>query len=266
MPTVNGSSPNLPIQKRLSFKLALLFLGTFLAVFFIGAVYDVFSQFREKSDAEATMASQPAPIVIDPKLQDELSKVMSYDTAPNDAAVSDPFIDHTGISNSAMANGRIVTTQASVTGNSGGTTSPAVSRIIGGTQVTTGTTAPLSPASESTRERYDAWKKNSLYQQEIPDPRIFAVEDLVPVGIVSGGRGADEVMLLSLSLCQTISYPVGTEFYDGFLSGMTRETVMFNLKNLRRTVIKSFSTASPCENKQDTQAVASAEPGKTPGY
>lgn len=267
MPTSNASSPKLPLQKRLSFKLLLLFLGTFLVVFFVGAVYDVFSQFRDKSNAEATMAAQPEPIVIDPKLQSELAKVMSYDAEPNDVAVTDPFIDRTGISNSAMATGgRIVATQASASGTAGSTAATTGGRITtGGTQVTTGGTSTLSPASESTKERYDAWNKNRLYAQEIPPPGIFSVEDLVPVGVVSGGRGADEVMLLSLSLCQTVSYPVGTEFYDGYLTGMTREAVMFNLKKVMRTVTKSYTTAAPCENKQDSQ-VATTEPEKSPGY
>ena len=266
MPTTNASSPKLPLQKRLSFKLLLLFLGTFLVVFFVGAVYDVFTQFRDKSNAEATMASQPAPTAIDPKLESELSKVMSFNPEPNDVAVTDPFVDRTGISNSAMASsGRIAATQASVSGTAGSTTSATGGRITGGTQITSGGTTALSPASESTKERYDAWNKNRLYAQEVPPPGIFAVEDLVPVGVVSGGRGADEVMLLSLSLCQTVSYPVGTEFYDGYLTGMTREAVMFNLKKVMRTVTKSYTTASPCENKQDSQ-VATAEPEKSPGY
>lgn len=266
MAATNGSSPKLPLQKRLSFKLLLLFLGTFLIVFFVGAVYDVFSQFRDKSNAEATMAAQPAPTAIDPKLESELSKVMSFDPEPNDVAVTDPFVDRTGISNSAMANAsRIVATQASAGGTGTSTAVTTVGRITGG-QLTTGGTAALSPASESTKQRYDSWNTNRLYAQEIPPPGIFSVEDLVPVGIVSGGRGADEVMLLSLSLCQTFSYPVGTEFYDGVLAGMTREAVMFNMKKVLRTVTKSYSTAAPCESKQDTQAVASAEPDKTPSY
>jgi len=266
MPTANALSPKLPLQKRLSFKLLLLFLGTFLVVFFVGAVYDVFSQFRDKSNAEATMAAQPEPIVIDPKLQTDLAKVMSYNAEPNDVAVTDPFVDRTGISNSAMATGgRIAATQASAGGTTGSAAGTAVGRITGGTQVTTGGTTALSPASESTKERYDAWNKNRLYAQEIPPPGIFSVEDLVPVGIVSGGRGADEVMLLSLSLCQTVSYPIGTEFYDGYLTGMTREAVMFNLKKVLRTVTKSYTTAAPCENKQDSQ-VATTEPEKSPNY
>jgi hypothetical protein len=263
MPTRQTLSPQIPIRKRLSFRLALLFIGTFLALFFIGAVYDVFSQFRERSEAEAALAAQPEPIVIDPKLQADLAKVMAFDTTPSDVAVSDPFIDRSGISSNAP-----VAVQASLNGKSGSSTTSTSPSGTGTTQTVVGTTGGnnLSPASESTKNRYDAWQKANAYATGTPDPRVFAIEDLVPVGLVSGGRGSDEVMVLSLSLCETFSFPVGTEFYDGYLSSMNRDFVMFSLKGLPRTLTKSFSTAAPCENKQDTQAVNSTEPAKTPSY
>jgi hypothetical protein len=266
MAVKQASTSQIPLQKRLSFKFALLFLGTFLAVFFIGAVYDVFSQFRESSTAEATLAAQPEPIVIDPKLQADLAKVMAFDTIPSETAVSDPFVDRSGISGSISTTGGTPSTQASIKGTTGSATTAGMLTKGGSTPTIAGSVSNLSPASENTKMRYDAWQKANLNADGMPNPRIFAVEDLVPVGIVSGGRGTDEVMLLSLSLCRTFSFPAGTEFYDAYLTNVSRDFVIFNLKGLPRAVTKSYSTTALCETKEETQAVTSADQPKPPGY
>jgi len=59
------------------------------------------------------------------------------------------------------------------------------------------------------------------------DPRIFAIEDLLPVGIVDGGNGNQEVMFYSEAACRTVSFVPGTSFFDGRLSELRPEGVVF---------------------------------------
>jgi len=68
------------------------------------------------------------------------------------------------------------------------------------------------------------------------DPRIFAIEDLLPVGIVDGGNGQQEVMFYSEAAGKTLSFPLGTMFFDGWLTELRPEGVVFSSNDDRRMV------------------------------
>ena len=80
---------------------------------------------------------------------------------------------------------------------------------------------------------------------EIPlDPRIFAIDDLLPVGIVDGGNGQQEVMFYSEAAQRTVSFPIGTVFYDGWLSELRPEGVVFaSGDNYRTARLRSWARA-----------------------
>jgi hypothetical protein len=56
---------------------------------------------------------------------------------------------------------------------------------------------------------------------------VFAIDDLLPVGIVDGGNGQQEVLFYSEAVARTFSFPVGTRFFDGWLSEITPQGPVF---------------------------------------
>jgi hypothetical protein len=241
MNTVTTVKPRLRLTDRLSFRLLVLFLGVFLLVFLALAAWSISWSFAESALAEAGAASRPQPIVIDPKLRDELAAVMSLDTVAEPVSIKDPFADRTGIvglSNAQRAVGGVVTT----TGGSGGATSSGTlassgaapgrssgTTVVPGSSVVPGgrTTENLVPPSEATKQRYVIWLERAALGDIPLDPRIFAIDDLLPVGVVDGGNGSQEVMFYSEAAGKTISFPVGTMFYDGWIAELRPEGVVF---------------------------------------
>lgn len=251
MKTVSTVKPNLRLTDRLSFRLLVLFLGVFLLTFLALFAWSMSWSLAESALAEAGAASRPQPIVIDPKLRDDLAKVISLDTTAEPVAIKDPFTDRTGIvglSNAQRAVGGIVTT----TGGAGGTTtsggtvasssgaSPGRSRdtaVVPRTSIVPGgqTSEALVPASEATKQRYDAWLQRAATGDVPLDPRIFSVDDLLPVGVVDGGSDKQEVLFFSTAAGRTISFPVGTMFHDGWLAELRPEGVVFGFGGEQRT-------------------------------
>jgi hypothetical protein len=240
MNTVTNVKPSLRLIDRLSFRLLVLFLGVFLLVFLALAAWSISWSFAESALANAGAVARPKPIVIDPKLRDELVAVMSLDTTSEPVSIKDPFADRTGIvglSNAQRAVGGVVTT----TGGPGSTTSSGTlatldpSRQPGGkTGSQGGPAGPNSrikgdpiPPSEATRQRYVEWLQRAALGDIPLDPRIFSVDDLLPVGVVDGGNGSQEVMFYSEAAGKTISFPVGTMFYDGWIAELRPEGVVF---------------------------------------
>ena len=85
--------------------------------------------------------------------------------------------------------------------------------------------------------RYEAWLERSIIAGETNlDPRVFAIEDLTPVGLVDGGSGQQEVMFYSQAAGKTVSFPVGTMFFDGWLTELRTEGVVFSSNDERRIV------------------------------
>ena len=90
----------------------------------------------------------------------------------------------------------------------------------------------------------------------MPESEVLGIQDLVPVGFATGGNRGPEVILVSLSLCRTFSFPAGTRFYDGLLNGFDQNEVIFIFQNgVRR---KSYATGEVCSPAADSRATASA--------
>ena len=87
-------------------------------------MYSIFSAVVEKRLADAEVQVQAVAVVIDPKIQTELTKAMAFDVMPTEVAVLDPFVDRTGISNTssslltAVAQPAVARTAAGPAGNS----------------------------------------------------------------------------------------------------------------------------------------------------
>ncbi len=237
---------SVPLSQQLGFKLFMLFIASFVIFFLLFSVYGVFTAYRENREAEQNVVLVPKPIVIDPQMRERLARVLAYEDAEIEtASVRDPFQDRAGLSGLAARQGL---SPATGTGTGTGTTTTAATS--GGTTRTTvasstggGVVAPAAPttetptATEATRLRYNNWieRARSGYAEEI-DPRVFAIEDLLPVGIVDGGSGQQEVLFYSETAARTFSFPVGTMFHDGWLTELRPEGVVFSYGDVQRTV------------------------------
>jgi len=79
-----------------------------------------------------------------------------------------------------------------------------------------------------TKDRLLKWRENrgaSFFGE--PDAALFAIDDLIPVGVVAGGNGEEEVMFYSEAADQVFSFSVGTIFYDFRLLEIRTEGVVF---------------------------------------
>jgi hypothetical protein len=220
-----------PLWLKLLGLFAIAFALAFMAFF----AYDLFSSFAERS-AENLVGTQTAPITIDPKIENELSKVLASESAPGPQAVKDPFTDRGGLSGEVSA-ATTAARQASTTPGAAtaGTTSMGSGRMGSAGANVIG--APAVSAVEATKHRYETWLNQYGVNGDSPlDPRIFSVEDLWPVGIVDGGNGPQEVMFFSEAMNKTVSFPVGTLFFDGWLSEIRPEGVVFSFNDERRTI------------------------------
>ena len=229
------------LKDRLGFKLAALFTLVFLIAFFGLWTYGVAQSYMESRAAEESPALQPKTIVIDPRIQSDLTKVLSLDSEPMPADVRDPFNDKTGISGlvpASMTTGSVAVSGG--TASPGGSTPSSVQTVRGsGVQTTVGSTPaePQFSPIEATKQRFAAWEERARVGIDVElDPRVFAIEDLLPVGIVDGGEGVQEVLFFSEAANRTVSFPVGTMFYDGWLTELRSEGVVFSFNDERRTV------------------------------
>lgn len=248
--------PKLPVKERASFRLATLFIGTFVGMMILLIASAVFGSFADSQRANAEAEIQPVPLVIDPKIQSDLSKAMSFDAEPPTVEVQNPFVDRGGLSGTAgITTGTVGVQQAStpssnVSGNSPNSTS---SHVQSGT--TQSGVVQVAPAVVSdTRFRHDEWlRRLEAGEYTGPESETLAVEDLVPVGYSSGGNRPEEVMFFSSTLCMTFSFPAGTRFYDGWLMSLDQNEVVFSFGNgIRR---KSYSRGQTCAPIQGQQAV-----------
>ncbi len=221
---------------RLPLRLAGLFALAFALFFVLFFAYDLLSGFAERSAMSVQVNEQAKPIVIDPKLADDLAKVLALDANPNSEDVRDPFSDRAGLSGTVAA----ATLQAMTTtpaGSSAAASGPRVSSIPGSPSgLTISAPATASPI-QTTKERYDIWDARVAKGADEPlDPRIFGIEDLKPVGIVDGGDGKQEVLFCYEEAFKTLSFPLGTMFFDGWLAELQPNGVVFSSNDGRRTV------------------------------
>jgi hypothetical protein len=234
MRPANAPKANLGLFDRLSVKLLLLFLATFLIGFLALWAYGISTSYLESSLAEAAAPQAPQPVVIDPNLRNELSQVMATtDATVEQAAIKDPFNDRGGLAG-LNAVQRAIAGTATTTGESArmmaNGESPSVgpgrpSRDAGPTSQ--GPLPPQVPAKEATKLRFIEWQRFAEVDARALDPLIFAVDDLLPVGLVDGGNGQQEVLFYSEAAARTFSFPIGTRFFDGWLSELRKDGVVF---------------------------------------
>jgi hypothetical protein len=235
----NPTAAGKPDSGHLALKLGALFLGTIAVVFFGTWIYDLFNSYRESREAENNVVTQPQPIVIDPKIQSDLARVLSYESAPADLDIRDPFNDRANLSQTVSGT---ITSGTASQSTSGGSTSAST-----GGQGTPSVTVPGNPnapsvaavesPSDATRRRYLEWLERAQNDPNLQlDPQLFAIDDLLPVGVVSGGNGRDEVIFFSQVAERTWSFPVGTRFYDGWFTDLRPEGVVFSFNDPQRTV------------------------------
>ncbi len=246
------SSASLGLRDGVTFKLITLFIGTFLAVFIGSWVVNAFTSLLESRGVESELQNQPELIVIDPKIQSNLAKVMAFDAIPTSAEIKDPFNDSSGISNNGQpttaGSTRTTTQPAAKTATTAAnpakktTSNPQAAKTNNGG---TATDPKKEVVIEDTLTRIIRRDERIRAGQEVgAESAVFAIDDLLPVGVVSGGNGADEIMFYSQSADRTFSYPVGAQFYDGWLTEIKAEGAVFSFNDQYRTVkLKSWARA-----------------------
>lgn len=243
---------------RLGLSLAGIFAASFVAFLIVFVAYDVFSSFGRKADADRLANEQQSKVVIDPKIEADLAKVLAADPAPAADDVSDAFADRGGLSRATSLAAQTQTDrsgtsdQTSATGMSGG--SSAGGNAPAGTASSTSSVVDISSAT-AIRARYDQWLDSEGEQsRSIPVAEILVIDDLVPVGFSGGGTSGDEVMLFSRALCEVFSFGPGTKFLNGYLDSFDQQEVIFRTKSgIRR---KSYRRPEPCIDAGNSTAAA----------
>ncbi len=271
MMTINSTSTShVSLKDRVSFKLTTLFIGTFLAVFIGSWVYSAFAALLAGQVSEAELQSQPELIAMDPKIQSNLAKAMSFDAIPTSAEIKDPFKDQSGISNNGQSAASTAPINQTAAKTTGATTNPTKSQKtpsnpqVAKTNNGSGAT-PTDPKTVAVTE--DTLTRILRREEKIrtgieagPESVVFAIDDLLPVGVVSGGEGADEIMFYSQSADRTFSYPVGTQFYDGWLTEIKSEGVVFSFNDKYRTMrLKSWARSIKSKSGAISELITSQD-------
>jgi hypothetical protein len=230
------------LKSRLGLKLTALFTASFLTVFVGLLFWDLLLSMGENVVVDATASKQAAAVTtIDPKLETDLAKVLETNDAQTTADIKNPFADQSGISD------KFNTTASS--------TAP---QTVSSTKTVNTSTVSNNPQKNQAQQNVTA--KNTQNTNVNPQPQMdtktrlkireerirlgedggpesvaFAIDDLLPVGVVSGGDGKDEVMFYSESACRVFSFPVGTQFYDGWFDSTRPEGVVFGFFDQYRT-------------------------------
>ncbi len=240
MNTTRSLTENEQGTDRLALKLFGIFALSFIIFALIFVAWDVFSLIGREGVADQPIDDQATRLEIDPKIEADLAKVLAEDVAPETGEIIDAFADRGGLSSkSAAAQATTVGTGSTGSGSGapGSTASTGTGAPTKPGASTTATAAPQMTAAAATKARYEAWLERAAIDGEMPlDPRVFAIEDLLPVGIVDGGDGQQEVMFYSEAAGKTLSFPLGTLFFDGWLTELRPEGVVFSSIDDRRKI------------------------------
>ena len=248
MPTVKTTGPRIPLRSRLSAQLALLFVGTFLLTLILLMAWTMLATIADRGQAAENSQVATPVIVIDPKIQSDLAKALAFDALPTSGEVLNPFLDRAGLSGVAASSTTGIRPQGQAIASGRSTASggsPTASTNSG--QMNFSQVPPAAVIETySVKSRHDDWLQRQSRGEFVgPESEILIVEDLVPVGYASGGDREAEVMLYSVSLCRTFSFPTGTRFANGWLAGFDQREVMFSFQNgVRR---KSYSDSEVCQ-------------------
>jgi hypothetical protein len=245
MNTVNSQAP---YKYRLGIMLTGLFLAGFLAVVLVGLVLDLFASLREGQQANEELAVQQTVVVIDPKLAGELAKAKNFENTQNLADLRDPFQDRAGLSQTEAGRAAVAQNNRAGTGTTPAPAGKTVAVIPPkGTTPGPGTGRQTNVAPETVIVKEDTSVRLARRDEDIrngkevrPINEYLAIEDLLPVGSVSGGSGQDEIMLYSQAADQTFSFALGTPFYDGWLTGLKPEGPVFIFPGSSQTMTKSW--------------------------
>ena len=243
------SSLKAPGHDRLGLKLALLFAGTFLAVLLLIVVWTLFTNLISSRRGADEADVQSPEFTIDPRIQTDLAKAMAFDAIPASPEVQNPFIDRAGIGTNIAVTPPTVNAAAKVVSGAAptgtGSSASGTNRITNIPGVRTTLQNATAPEVDNTRARYEDWltRQRAGYLAG-PESETLEVDDLVPVGFADGGDRGVEVILFSISLCRTFSYPVGTRFFNGTLSEIKPQEVVFAVPDGMRR--KSYSVERPC--------------------
>ncbi len=269
------NTTSLPFKDHLSWKFLTLFVTVFLAVFVSGLVYDFYTTRMENQQNDSDSAEQPVLNPVEPKIERDLAQVLAPDSIPNTADIKDPFTDHGGIvgntaTRSSTTTAAVVTAPQSVkiAAAKGGTASksapPANSAPGISTPTKTNEKAGVQPAENinakeaiETRVR-ERRQKMMMGQDAGPESAVLAIDDLLPVGMVSGGSGETEIMLYSQALAQTFSFPIGTHFYDGWMAEWRAEGVAFGHTNQNGAIFIKFWSHSITQQTQGNFSLVNA--------
>jgi hypothetical protein len=256
MKTVRTVNNRTPIGDRLSLKLFLLFAGSFLGVLVLVVLWTLLLAVGDSRVSAAESEIQTPALVIDPKLQSDLSKALVFDAIPTEATVQNPFIDRANIGSNLTVTSAPASSTAAVTTAGRVTTTGTTQvgpRAPNYTRLDGNTPAVVSQYVDNTRERWAAWAERANRGESVgPESETLGLDDLVPVGYAGGGDRPMEVMLYSMSLCRTFSFAAGTRFFDGVLYEINQNEVLFtNPGGLRR---KSYASVNPCQGNSQTMA------------
>jgi len=253
MPVEPNTRP-LPLKDRLSMRLGLVFLGTFLIAAVLLIAGTMFGAISDERQASSDPGGAAPVIVIDPKIRADLAKAISFDAIPPATEVKNPFLDRDGIGSNLTVAPATAVSQNARPGEAAATNTTTVAASGGGTGSSGASTPDATGYDPSAlRARYDEWVFRQRRGEFVgSESETLAVEDLVPVGYASGGDRPDEVMLFSVSLCRTFSFPVGTRFFNGMLNSFDQREVLFLFQNGIRS--KSYSSAGECQSGADSRA------------
>jgi len=232
---------------RVALKLAGFFALSFAFFFIVFFGYELIMSAADRSAMSMQTTEETRPMTVDPKIADDLAKVLATDSGSFSQEVKDPFSDRGGLSGKATAASAVNGTMQTLSSGSGPVSVNSTAGTSGG-KGSTGTTgggasSVPSVVADATRQRYETWLARMGMAGDVPlDPRVFSIEDLLPVGVVDGGSGQQEVMFYSQAVGKTVSFPVGTMFYDGWLTELRPEGVVFSSNDDRRTIkMRSWS-------------------------
>jgi len=235
-----------PLLLKIGGLFAVALITGFIGLFAIRSV----SSIAERGAIDRSSENQIEQIVIDPKMESDLSNALTFQAISEPDQVLDPFSDRAGLSSTAASRALSGAEQTSAATSGTSTTSAGSSASNNPPQGSSGPV--IDPASpEATRSRYEKWRNAEGTSERTDISTILAVEDLIPVGFASGGIGGAEVMLFSRALCDVFSFPVGTKFLNGTLASFDQAEVVFSIGRTSRH--RSYQRPEPCKGPDDAE-------------
>lgn len=248
-----------PLLLKIAGLFAVALIAGFIGLFAIRSV----SSIAERRAMELPTAGQADQIVIDPKMESDLSNALTFQAINEPDLVLDPFSDRAGLSQTAASRTALAVEQtpganAGTPSTSAGTAGSAASNNAAGSAP--GQVIDIA-STEATRARFEKWRNADAAPERADISTILAIDDLVPVGFASGGNGGAEVMLFSQALCDVFSFPVGTKFLNGSLTSFDQAEVVFLIGRTSRH--RSYRRPEPCRgpdgtDRKDNQITADA--------